>query len=208
MLDAFGPGRAEAAFANWEQGMAIMRALNDSWGEAMGHMVAGNAFLRSGDLGSAQRHYEQSAPLFDEADYVYMANISRSGLADIARLEGDYERALALYSPVIRMWRLADHRGAIARCLECLGFIAGSQAANAADPMPLLRRAATLYGAAEAMRRINNTPMTPWEQTEYDGHVRALGSRLDPDALDAAWRTGARLDLDQAVDFATHHSAR
>ena len=136
------------------------------------------------------------------------ANVGRSGLADIARLQGDYERALALYPAVIRVWRLADQRGAMARCLECLGFTAGSQAADAADPLPLLRRAATLYGAAEAIRRINNAPMTPWEQTEHDGHVRALRSRLDPDALDAAWRAGTRLDLDQAVDFATHHSAR
>ena len=135
----------------------------------------------------------------------YVGTPERGGYWVEAR---DYDRALDLYPRVIRMWRLADQRGAIARCLECLGFIAQAQASETPEPLPLLRRAATLFGAAEAIRKINNTPMTPWEQTEYDGHMRALRSRLDPDALDAAWRAGARLDLDQAVDFATHPSAR
>jgi predicted ATPase/class 3 adenylate cyclase len=204
----YGADTGGHTWADFEQGMAILAELGDRYSQAVGHQSAARAYLQAGDLASAERHFEQAIPLFDEHGYLLSANVGRSGLADIARLQGDYERALALYPAVIRVWRLADQRGAMARCLECLGFIAGSQAADAADPLPLLRRAATLYGAAEAIRRINNAPMTPWEQTEYDGRVRALRSRLDPDALDAAWRAGTRLDLDQAVDFATHHSAR
>jgi tetratricopeptide (TPR) repeat protein len=192
---------AGSASLKWEEGMAIMRELRDGWGEAMGHMVAGNALVRSGDPAAGQRHFEQSALLFEEAGYVYMTNISRSGLADIARLQGDYARALALYPAVIRVWRLADHRGAIARCLECLGFITGLQAADAGERLPLLRRAATLHGAAEAIRRASNVPMSPWEQPEYEGHIDALRARLDPEVLAAAWQAGERMDLDQAIAF-------
>ncbi len=84
--------------AQWKEGMAIMRELNDSWGEAMGHMVAGNAFLRSRDLATAREHYDQSVQLYDESGYSYMANIGRSGLAEIAWRQGDYSRALAALS--------------------------------------------------------------------------------------------------------------
>jgi tetratricopeptide (TPR) repeat protein len=193
---------AHSVAPNWEEGMAIMRELNDSWGEAMGHNLAGNLLLRSGDLAAARWHFEQAMPLFEEAVYIFMANISRSGLADIARLQGDYARALELYPAVIQVWRLADHRGAIARCLECLGFIAGLQAAEAAEPLALRRRAATLYGAAEAIRQANNAPMSPWEVSEYEGHVQALRERLEPAVLAAAWQAGQRVGLDQAMALA------
>jgi hypothetical protein len=203
MIGPFAEADVGNSLAQWEDGMAIMRELNDAWGEAMGHMVAGNAFLRSRDLSTARQHYEQSALLFDETGYGYMANIGRSGLAEIAWLQGDYSRALALYPQVMQAWRLADQRGAIARCLECLGFIAGIQARDTAEPLPLLRRAATLFAAADVIRRANNSPMHPWEQVEYDGHVKALREMLDPDPFAAAWHAGQRMDLDQAVAFAT-----
>jgi hypothetical protein len=199
MVAAGAEEGAGSTSLKWEEGMAIMRELRDGWGEAMGHMVAGNALVRGGDPAAAQRHFEQSALLFEEAGYVYMTNISRSGLADVARLQGDYARALALFSEVIRVWRLADHRGAIARCL---GFVAGLQAAGAAEPESVLRRAAVLYGAAEAIRRTSNVPMSPWEVPEYEGYVNALRERLDSEVLAAAWQAGERMDLDQAVAFA------
>lgn len=208
MIGASAARSVDGAFAELEEGTAIMRELGDVWGEAMGHMVAGNTLLRSGDLSMAQRHYEQSVPLFDEAGYVRMANVSRSGLADIARLQGDHARARALYPPVIQEWQLVGNRGAIARCLECLGFVADAQASAAPDPLPLLRHAATLYGAADAIRRTNRTPMSPWEQDEYDRHTSALRGMLDPDEFAAAWREGQSMTLDQAVAYATKESAR
>ena len=198
----------EDSFANWEEGMAIMRELKDSWGEAMGYMVAGNAALRTGDLSAAKQHFERMTPLFEETGYVHMAHIGNSGLADIARLQGDYERALAIYRSIIRVWRLADQRGATARCLECVGFIYGLQAVDAAESLPLLRRAATLFAAADVTRRNSNSPMHPWEQTEYDGHLAALRGRLEPADFDQAWRAGQQMDLDQAVAYAAQESAR
>ena len=136
-----------------------------------------------------------------------MANVSRSGLADIARRQGDYTHALALYPRVIHVWRLIDQRGAIARCLECMGFIAQEPTSDAPKPQNLLRRAATLYGAAETIRQTNNTPMSPWEQPEYDGHVDALRRMLNPTELAAAWQAGQRMVLDQAVAYATRERA-
>lgn len=203
MIGAMAGPEGVDALGQWEEGMAIMRDLQDSWGEAMGHMVAGNAFLQRRDLSIAREHYEQSSRLFSDNDYGYMANIGRSGLAEIAWLQGDYNRALALYPQVIKVWRLADQRGAIARCLECLGFIAGIQAGDAAEQVPLLRRAATLYGAAESIRRANNSPMHPWEQAEYDGYLATLRDMLDQDEFASAWRTGQQMELDQAVAYVT-----
>ena len=203
MIGAMSGPEGVDALAQWEEGMAIMRELHDSWGEAMGHMVAGNAYLLRRDLSTARQHLEQSSRLFSETSYEFLANIGRSGLAEIAWRQGDYPRARVLYPQVINLWRLADQRGGIARCLECLGFIAGIEARDAAEQVPLLRRAATLYGAAESIRRTNNSPMHPWEQAEYDGYLATLRDMLDQDEFASAWRTGQQMDLDQAISFAT-----
>jgi hypothetical protein len=202
-LGFIDPASAGLAWQNWADGMAIMRELGDAWGLAMGYNIAGNVALRSGDLTLAKSSYEQSAALFEAESYLQMANISRSGLAEIARLQGDYGRAQALYPAVMRVWRLIDQRGGIARCLECLGFIAQAQASEVAKPLALLRRAATLYGAADAIRRANNAPMTPWEKPEYERYVAALRSLLAPDEFEHAWQAGQSLDLDRAVALAT-----
>ena len=198
----YGADTGGHTWADFEQGMAILAELGDGYGQAVGHQNAARAYLQAGDLASAQRHFDKAIPLFDEHGYLLSANVGRSGLADIARLHGDYERALVLYPAVIRVWRLADQRGSIARCVECMGFIVQAQASAMPEPLPLLRRAATLYGAAEAIRHANNAPMSPWEQPEYAGHVNSLREMLDPDQFAAAWHAGQRMDLDQAVAFA------
>ncbi len=65
----------------------------------------------------------------------------------------------------------------------------------------LLKRAATLFGAAEKIRTGYNTPMLPEEQAEYDTQLTALREFMPPDERNMAWAFGRGLDMQKAVAY-------
>jgi len=89
----------------------------------------------------------------------------------------------------------------VARCLECLGFIALAQAQDlrAGENIPLLNRTALLFGKAEALRRENRAGMTPLEQAEYDQHKAELEQLYNKTLLEAAWHKGRETGLDELM---------
>ncbi len=109
-----------------------------------------------------------------------------------------------MYRQVLRVWRDVGNYGAIARCMECLGFIARARAEKAENHEKIadLERAAQLLGAAESIRTSYLSPMTAEERPEYDAEVVAAQAILSNEAFRAAWQRGHRLDLDQAITFA------
>ncbi|HEY6073938.1 MAG TPA: hypothetical protein VIV15_11230, partial [Anaerolineales bacterium] len=88
------------------------------------------------------------------------------------------------------------NRPAVAHELECLGFIA------AAGGHAYAERAATLLGAAEALREAIGSPMTTSERREYDPVVAQLRAGAEQAPVEAAWARGRALTLDEAVVYA------
>jgi len=68
-------------------------------------------------------------------------------------------------------------------------------AAGAGEPL----QAARLFAAAAAVRTALGTPLTPAERESYEPAVAAAQAGVDPAAWAAAWASGARLDLQQAI---------
>jgi hypothetical protein len=86
------------------------------------------------------------------------------------------------------------HRLAVAHELECFALIAVEQGQT--------QRAATLFGAAEALRAVIDTPMISTERAEYDRALARLRGQMDADAFAAALVEGRTLTLEQAVAYA------
>jgi hypothetical protein len=63
-------------------------------------------------------------------------------------------------------------------------------------------RAATLLGAAEALRESLGGKLEGVELAQHERALSAVRSRVDPSALSEAWNTGHRLSLDEAVQLA------
>jgi hypothetical protein len=82
----------------------------------------------------------------------------------------------------------------VAHQLECFTFIALAEGK--------WERAATLLGAAEALRRIIQTNMLPHERLEYDQAVAALRHEMDEQIVEFAWSAGSHMNMDQAVEYA------
>jgi predicted ATPase/class 3 adenylate cyclase len=172
----------------------IMTALEQPWDvvNAMTGIAYGQFF--QGNYVEARPRFEAALKGFRELGDKQFANSMQSMLAEIAKQEGDYPRALSLFTEVILTWREMGHRGAVARCLESIAFIANAQ--------NQLKRSARLLGAANALRTASVALMRGPEQVEYDRELAALHAKLDDAAFAIEWSTGQALSMNQAVDYA------
>jgi hypothetical protein len=91
--------------------------------------------------------------------------------------------------------------GAIARCLECLAFLAtGDECTEASSAA--CRHAARLLGAAAALRQRHAAPMAVYEADEYRTRRDALQARLGDQAFAAEWASAQAFTLEQAIALA------
>jgi len=97
-------------------------------------------------------------------------------------------------SPTRCAWQELGQRAAVAHELECFAFIAGASGQN--------ERSAKLFGAAEALRELIGSPMTPLERREYDQAVSNLRTQMGEAALAKAWAEGRALTMEQAIEYA------
>ena len=62
--------------------------------------------------------------------------------------------------------------------------------------------AATLFGAAEGVRKGIGAQRNVSDQAAYERRVEAIRNQLDPDKLSAAWEEGARMRVPEIVVYA------
>ncbi len=175
-----------------------------SFNSATARMALGNLAIVAGDVDEAEKVFTESSASFEWFGDRTFLNVTRSGLADVARLRGDWFRAIPIYQEVIAGWMKRANQGAVARCLECLAFIRLAQAKERAGvpAQEALCEAAILFGAAEATRTTYHAEMMPFEQSEYNAQRNELRERLAPSTLQTAWSSGHAMTLDQAAGYA------
>jgi predicted ATPase/class 3 adenylate cyclase len=192
-------GDYEKARAYLLQSMEIVRRTEDTWATAMTAFSMGTLAYLQRDYAQAQERYQESLALWESMDDRFFMLLPTSGLADVARQRADYDRAIALYRGTIAGQQQAGNIGAIARCMECLAFIAAARYAAQPDREWLSEHAARLLGAADALRESSSSPMVAEEQAEYDLMV---GQLTGAPGFDAAWRQGRAMTRAQAVEYA------
>jgi non-specific serine/threonine protein kinase len=96
------------------------------------------------------------------------------------------------------------NQGGIAWCLEKMaeGVALQAQSLSAAQRRPAQARAVCLLGAADALRRPIGSVIDPADQPEYERILGALRGALGQEVFDNAWREGASLSLQQAINAA------
>jgi predicted ATPase/class 3 adenylate cyclase/DNA-binding CsgD family transcriptional regulator len=151
-----------------------------------------------GDISATRRYYEQGVELAHRTKNKTYEAILMSNLAHLARQVGDLDEARVTYRQTITWWKDLGHPGAVARELECFGFIAYAEA----QP----ERAARLLAAAEALRESCGDPMDDSEKREYNAHVSALSRLLDAATFDLNWQAGRAMNIDQAISFGVETS--
>ncbi len=203
-LDDIFAGNLRPGLEAWERGMSMFREAGDSWGLAWGYQRASGLYQILNNHKLAQDFAARSFALFEELNDRLFMTISRSILAELLRLDGEIEKSSDQYRILLLEWRDAGNQGALARCLECLAFMAKAQSdgAPSADRLPAQRHAALLLGAAAAIRDAHDTPMGFREKSEHEGEVAALKEALGEDLFQTAWRRGLTLSIEEALAIA------
>jgi len=189
----------------WETGMAMFRQSGEIWGLAFGHQMAARVFHSRDDFTQAEFHARRSLELYTDFGEIHSINMPRSMLADLSRERGDYDQAEPLFKEAVLGWRNVDQLGAVARCLELLAFVSLARVQDAGDDdhPQYLSRSVTLLGAADVVRQIRNTPMSVTEKTEYEEKLTQIKALAGETLFSEAWQQGQKMDLDQAVTFAS-----
>lgn len=148
---------------------------------------------RAGEFEAAQAGFAEAAALCQQMRDRFAYTVCRSLMGHLLRQQGRPAEA-AVHAETLPVWVELGHRAAVAYELECPGYLA------AADRQS--ERAATLFGAAEALRERIGSPMTANERGEYEAAVAQARAQAEPAVFEAAWTRGRALTMDQAVAYA------
>jgi predicted ATPase/class 3 adenylate cyclase len=192
-------GDYEQARAYLSESLKIWRDLEEPLGQALCLIGYGFAAYRQGLYDEARAHFRESMAIFSTRNERTAFNYARSAVADVDRQQGHYDEATHLYQETLAEWRLLGNLGGVARCIECLGFMAAAQGSP--------EHAAQLWGAASALRGAQSAPMTTEEGVEYaqltDAARAAAGrSGAGSSGFEDAWTAGQALTPAQAIEYA------
>ena len=173
-----------------EAGVLFERA-GDRAGAAWEMSHEGDVALLQGEAAAAAALYERALLAFRDLEDPLGVGSALGDLGDVARTEGSLGRASDLYRQALATYAAVGHRRGAARALEALAVIALGQGRS--------ERTLLLAAAAGAVRGLTGS-RTPEELTAVlaDSVERArveLGG--EPSAV--AWRRGARMSFDRAV---------
>jgi tetratricopeptide (TPR) repeat protein len=196
-------GDSDTARTYLEESLTRLRSAGNDWFAGIAILGLGSLAFSRGDYEASRARIQESRAIFQEMGDRHFVNMARSALADLARSQKDFPQAIQLYGETIAEWRQMGNQGAVARCLECLALIAGEQAkGNApAERDSLFHRAGILFGAAEAIRISNKSPMTPDEQMEYDQQLSAIRRDVEERDFQSAWSQGRLMSIAQAITY-------
>jgi tetratricopeptide (TPR) repeat protein len=165
------------------------RELSDRSGLAFALLNLGGALLLHGRYAEAIPHLEESVRLASamKAD-VFLSNaLINLGMAH--RLLGDLESAHTRLHEAVEHAIALDNRDSLARALDALAAVA----VTAGDP----QRGATMFGAAEGVRRSIGAGVWMTDRASHEETAARLRTRLGDAAYTAAIDHGRSLTVDQ-----------
>jgi predicted ATPase/class 3 adenylate cyclase len=200
--------RAQLAFAGYgdlarakaylDEAIPLSATIQNEWATAMSLFGMGRVAGVMGDLTTARTKFLQSADLAKKMGNKRQMYSCYSELAHVLRENGELAEPLSIYRDLLPKWKEIGHRAAVAHELECIAYILAK--------IDLPQRAATILGAAAAMRRMIDSAPTPLEQLEYDKELAALHEKLTGVEFQQARDQGQKLTMDQAIALAIQES--
>ncbi len=148
---------------------------------------------------AARELYEQALAVARELGTPFEIGHALSEIGRAECDEGRHDLALKHFAEGMTILHGLGNRPGVIDSLEGL---AGVTAATAAP-----RRAARLWGAADALRQELGSPRSVHESIAYERHVKPVRAILMAEAFDQAWDEGRAMSLDDAVRYALDEQA-
>src|SRR5437588_7880910 len=173
-----------------EESAALFRAGNMQR-LAMPLNTLGRVALRQGDDTGARAYCEEAlAVARATGDELFIAE-ALAQLGTVALHVGDSGQATALYQQSLTLIWTRGYRECIAEDLAGL--------AATASLLGQPERAARLFGAVEALRKVSGIRLSPLPRADYDRAVEGIRAHLDEATFAQAWEKGRAMPLEQAI---------
>ena len=178
-----------------EMALASLRLAGDRRWEANVLCNLASFEVIADKLESARDHYSQALVIVEELRDKSGVTVILAGMGEVAMLGGDLNGARELYSRALRCaYRDRERRGAVYLVLnlaQCYTKIDGEE-----------RRAAILFGAADAQNELLGLPWEIGVSQERDRSLDLLRRSIDVAVFDSLYAEGRDLTLDAAVSLA------
>lgn len=181
-------GTAQARF---EEGLAIQRELGDRRGIERSLSSLGLVAREQADLEKARALYEESLAIGRELGHKAGMAFALRGLGAVAWLDGHPAEAEERFGESLRIETALNSPSGIAGCLEGLAQVTDD-----------LSRAATLLGAASALRETAHAAPPHADETRAARRLAGVRSGLGEARFSAAWERGRLMRQDDAVAYA------
>jgi predicted ATPase/DNA-binding CsgD family transcriptional regulator len=184
----------EEGIALCEEGLALLREVNDKPGIAQALTNLGEQARLYGDFPRAVEAYEECLNLAREIGDKRRESILLINMALVAQYDGDAERARTL---MMESLTLALETSYLVLKVDCLAYLASVTGA-----LGQFRRAARLFAAAETLYdtygfNIQSSDLPDWERSR--ANVR---EQLDEATFNALRAEGQAMDLEEAIAYA------
>jgi len=187
-------GDYEAAIAFHEEGLALSREIGDRAG--VSHLLSSMGYAAGihGDHAKALALCEEALTIARELDAKREVVLSLLGTAGAATHLAKHEQAGEEYREALALSVEMGCKPLIAYCLEGVAALASQQGQAG--------RAATLLGAADALRRSIGAPSDPDDPGTFRGLRNVAREALGEEGFAAASAEGEAMSLDEAVGLA------
>jgi predicted ATPase/transcriptional regulator with XRE-family HTH domain len=187
---ALDQGDTRTATLWFQEVVALSQALNDEYSSNWAMiMLARIAYVRC-DGDQARAILEECLTIARAIGDLHAVAATLIEKGRVARLESKIAQASAYFSESLAIMQDIGGSEFIANGLEGLAGIAAVSGQS--------RRAARLFGGAEALRKATGTPLAPVLRTDHDRDVAAARAQVDEATFAAAWLEGQALTQEQA----------
>jgi non-specific serine/threonine protein kinase len=184
---------------NFEEGLALLREVDDKAGIAQAFTNLGEHARLLGDLERAKEAYEESLIVAREIGDGLRESLLLINLGFIALHEDD---AVSAQDMLKRSLKLSLEIGHTAYTADKLAALAG---ADVALGRPV--RAARLMAAADALFESTGYIPQPGDIPEFERYEAAAREALDGVTFETAWAEGQAMSLDEAIAYALDEPA-
>ena len=190
-----GLGHIEQARAYHEEALGEARLIGENWLISFALNNLGEVARTQGQFDLAQKYYAECESLLratgDKGDVARFVH----NLGYIAQHEEDFELAEAQFRKSLTMFRRLGNRRGIS---ECLAGLAGLKAQQGQTVW-----GTTLLSAAESLLKATGGAWWPADRVEVERNREMMQSALGADEFAKAEKSGAAMNIDQAIAFAT-----
>ena len=171
------------------------RELDDAWGLAFASLNLGGALLLHQRYADAVPHLEEALQRAGEVKAEVFLSNALINLGWVHHGLGDLDAAQGRLREAVKHAAVPDNRESLGRALEALAAVT----VTAGEP----ELAATLFGAAEGVRRSIGAGVWMTDRASHDHTAAQLRAQLGDTAYIAAADRGRRLTLDEMLELAS-----